>query len=174
MSLCAKCITSPVSRADAWCLDGKQGATKNAIFLHFTSFPFKRSPLTSEFLKIALKLIHFFTVFVHSSNSHRGVWVKALEKLWNQVKLHILPAAARRNGVSKDEKCPRSRKQFTWRLACLRVRDNEWEGRHMWVHRHHPAKKGSVLSYSLFTGASRASLSRGLLHLCVFSGTTLC
>lgn len=129
----------PARRRDAWYPERQ----RRRMQFPFTSLFSFTKPTRVQFLKIAPKFIHFFTGFVHSSNLRRPVGGvgEALEIMWNQVKLHILPA--RRNGVSKDEKCLRSRKQFT-RLVktCLPSSARQWVGRQAHVSAPPPRKKG--------------------------------
>lgn len=129
---------------DAWCLDEKTSSDEECNFPSLHRFFTHKTPLKNEFLKIALKLIHFFTVFVHSSNFHREGcgWrhSKNCEIKWNCT---FSPRRTKKRSF-QGWKVPEKQKTIykpCEDFACLQVRDNEWEGRHMWV-RCHPAKKG--------------------------------
>lgn len=170
--LCAQSALPPFQ--PGWMRDvSMESRERRRMQFSFTSLLFhsNRPRSRAEFLKIALKLIHFFTVFVHSSNFHRGgVWVKALEKLWNQVKLHILPPRRTKKRSFQGRKVPEKQKTIykpCEDFACLRVRDNEWEGRHMWVHRRHPAKR-VPFCLTLYLRALQELACLEAFFICVF------
>lgn len=137
---------------------------------HSQNSPYKR---VSKDCTEVDSLFHCFCAFFKLPP--RGVWVKALEKLWNQVKLHILPPPHEETEFPrmKSAREAENNLQALWRL-CLPSSARQWVGRQAHVSALPPRKKRVPFCLTLYLRALQELACLEAFFICVFLQGILC